>query len=567
MDHPIEGIMGDSTKNQIVNRANKRRPRSGQSRFGQNAHLRIPVVAVVSATLLIAIVFIVRPSFFRFPELSGRTEDQSVGALNDRLCSWIRKQGAYVSPKVRLHDFGPSCGGIGVIAAEDIDNEEVLVVLPKSLQMGMSRPMCERAIVGKGKYGETGQDELFVNLKKSLSQSGFVALCLLMLSNSTGDDGLSTSGYFQLLPDYLPNAINFDTSVLNSLRYGPLVEHALEIRQLFDNDWKTIQKELHRLKRSSSPLEFSRNPVAMSLGFSSTASSMSGSDRDSAEQRYRWTYSLMVSRGFLELSTSGKRDSGESAERRRIAEHYRKTGHLPPDVVDSGEYVMVPFDFFNHAPPTSAYTAMSLPGRAKHDRTAKDERPRSGVTYRFDHASSLVFRSVRKLKKNEQVLISYGFATNVLLVSQYGFVMPDNPLDFVTVGFRPDLEDPNREIKERILRDIGFEKGQLYKNGLEDTTMQAARIVMMEENDFSSYNVNKVLRGNAATDENELDTALLLRDISSAYIESLEDKHPEERDPSRNDPMGTQSLQLMDDLRIQLVQILNRYLTYEQLGG
>lgn len=380
---------------------------------------------------------------------------------------------AYVSPSVELFHSNLSGGRIGVRSSEGLAADEVLAVIPAALLIG-------------DVAGSTTCDFAGIDIwKETLSEGGnawFPALCLFIIRYGTrpqscvgdqgemeaGNDGQLNFGFgswLDLLPAFVPNAAYYGDNTAKYSGYRPFFEQGQGL----------MTDVQHFLRKVSE--------VCGLLGHDSLHACLSVSKSLNIEQGLRWAISMVMSRGF------GLTDNGAE---------FSSSGRHEEEILPTP--FLAPFDFWNH-------------------------NTKPNVRYPFDSKSeSLIFSTKRSVAAGEELFISYGLLSSNDLAAQYGFVPLGGVLhDVLEVAFAPDPDDPNADLKSRILSDsLGFHRGAIRRDmHISSETMAALRLCTMAPEEMSGYTVSKVLSGHSISQENDQESIWLLHDACVAYERTL----------------------------------------------
>jgi len=171
------------------------------------------------------------------------------------------------------------------------------------------------------------------------------------------------------------------------------------------------------------------------------------------EKDLRWAYSVVMARGFaLNMQSSGP------------------------------SRVFVPMlDILNHQPYPS-YTTVNVNRQKK----------------------MIELKTVVNYPANEQLWIYQGQNTNALLLAKFGFYIPQNPHDMVSVNLELSKTSSDAKLKIHIARDIvGFKQVKFHEDGPDDVTLRALRILYLRKSNFDSYTISRILNGMPADPKSE----------------------------------------------------------------
>lgn len=130
------------------------------------------------------------------------------------------------------------------------------------------------------------------------------------------------------------------------------------------------------------------------------------------------------------------------------------------------EYVLVPYlDMINHRfnVANSYYYTSRVLANATSEPFAEHVTSAAGVEFvRIPH--SMAINADKDYVEGEEVAISYSFSSNtVQLLLQYGFVLDENPSDYLMIAVRPSKNDQGR-VPRRLLPYVGNEELKLRES-------------------------------------------------------------------------------------------------------
>ena len=136
--------------------------------------------------------------------MSEQREDDEFSKLTSRFVDWLERTNTTISPKIELADLRESSAGRGVLAKEDIDEDEELFSLPRSSILTVDN------------------SSLPSNLKTELEEPWFALVLAMVFEYQLGAKS-KWKPYFDLLPTELDTLIYWSEQELEGLQGSAVI--------------------------------------------------------------------------------------------------------------------------------------------------------------------------------------------------------------------------------------------------------------------------------------------------------------------------------------------------------
>ncbi|XP_071690895.1 uncharacterized protein [Rutidosis leptorrhynchoides] len=211
--------------------------------------------------------FTINPTTTRIPSSRRRFTTVSAAAGTPQrlvphppdLIKWVKKEGAFVHPFVRIADSGPY--GLGLIASEEIPKGSELIALPEHIPLRFPSNESDN---GDGSYSN------MVNLSRHVPEELWAMKLGLKLLQERAKTGSFWWPYISNLPETFTVPIFFPGEDIKNLQYAPLL-HQVNKRCRFLLDFeKELRREIEDVKLQDHPFG-GRQVDASSLGWAMSA--------------------------------------------------------------------------------------------------------------------------------------------------------------------------------------------------------------------------------------------------------------------------------------------------------
>ena len=163
----------------------------------------------------------------------------------------------------------------------------------------------------------------------------------------------------------------------------------------------------------------------------------------------------------------------------------------------------------------------------------------------------------KKIYNGHEIFINYGKKkSNSILLSQYGFIIENNPYLSTEFDLYITKSDHNFKEKQALLNGLGFVKLRFHLNGLDASSAKAFYIAALSPNHFDSHILGQILSVEKPKDDNGIDEIDEIHRISNKLqtIKSLNSMEPVLRE-SLCDRCSLLLFQIDNNMN----QALNRY--------
>ncbi|KAL4574343.1 hypothetical protein LXL04_021172 [Taraxacum kok-saghyz] len=175
------------------------------------------------------------------------------------LIKWVRREGGFVHPSVRIAESGPY--GLGLVASEEIPKGSELIALPEHIPL--------RFPVNDSGGGDESYSNL-VNLARYIPEELWAMKLGLKLLQERAKTGSFWWPYISNLPETFTLPIFFPGEDIKNLQYAPLL-HQVNKRCRFLLDFeKEVRREVEDVKLQNHPFG-GREVDASSLGWAMSA--------------------------------------------------------------------------------------------------------------------------------------------------------------------------------------------------------------------------------------------------------------------------------------------------------
>nr|XP_043613188.1 actin-histidine N-methyltransferase isoform X1 [Erigeron canadensis]XP_043613189.1 actin-histidine N-methyltransferase isoform X1 [Erigeron canadensis]XP_043613190.1 actin-histidine N-methyltransferase isoform X1 [Erigeron canadensis] len=199
------------------------------------------------------------PSFHRRLTCSAAAGAPRLVSNPPDLIKWVKKEGGFVHPFVRIADSGPF--GLGLIASEEIPKGSELIALPEHIPLRF--PVTE-SDNGDGSYSS------LVNLSRHVPEELWAMKLGLKLLQERAKTGSFWWPYISNLPETFTVPIFYPGEDIKSLQYAPLLHQVNKrCRFLLDFD-KAVRREVEDVNLQDHPFG-GRDVDASSLGWAMSA--------------------------------------------------------------------------------------------------------------------------------------------------------------------------------------------------------------------------------------------------------------------------------------------------------
>ncbi|KAL8241802.1 hypothetical protein R6Q59_012104 [Mikania micrantha] len=175
------------------------------------------------------------------------------------LIKWVRREGGFVHPSVRIAESGPC--GLGLVASEEIPKGSELIALPEHIPL--------RFPVTESDNGDESYSNL-INLARHVPEELWAMRLGLKLLQERAKTGSFWWPYISNLPETYTTPIFFSGDDIKNLQYAPLLYQVNKrCRFLLDFE-KEVRREVEDVKLQNHPFG-GQDVDASSLGWAMSA--------------------------------------------------------------------------------------------------------------------------------------------------------------------------------------------------------------------------------------------------------------------------------------------------------
>ncbi|XP_076953512.1 uncharacterized protein LOC143627617 [Bidens hawaiensis] len=176
------------------------------------------------------------------------------------IIKWVKKEGGFVHPLIRIADFGPL--GLGLVASEEIPKGSDLIALPEHVPLKFP-------VIGNDDDGDESLPGL-LNVARHVPEELWTMKLGLKLLQERAKTGSFWWPYISNLPEAFTVPIFFSGDDIKNLQYAPLLYQVNKrCRFLLDFE-KEVRREVEDVKLQNHPFG-GRDVDASSLGWAMSA--------------------------------------------------------------------------------------------------------------------------------------------------------------------------------------------------------------------------------------------------------------------------------------------------------